>query len=65
LVVSNTTPLVYLAALGDFEFLRELFGQIAIPRAVHREIAVGGIDLPVARAVEAAMTSWLFVKEGG
>jgi len=53
-----------LAALGDFEFLRVLFGQIAIPLAVHREITVGGVGLPVARgAVEAAMTSWLFVKD--
>jgi hypothetical protein len=59
LVVSNTSPLVYLAALGDFEFLRELFGQIAIPQAVHREIAVGGTNLPVARAVE----TWLSVAD--
>jgi predicted nucleic acid-binding protein len=59
LVVSNTSPLVYLAALGDFDFLRELFSQIAIPQAVHREIAAGGVNLPVARAVEAATASWL------
>jgi len=63
LVVSNTSPLVYLSALGDFEFLRELFAHIVIPRAVHQEIAVGGINLPVAGAVEAAMTSWLSVHD--
>ena len=63
MVVSNTSPLVYLAALGDFEFLRELFVQIVIPRAVHREIIVGGINLPVAHAVETAMTSWLSVHD--
>ena len=61
MVVSNTSPLVYLAALGDFEFLREIFTRVAIPRAVYQEIAVGGANLPVARAVEAAMTSWLSV----
>jgi predicted nucleic acid-binding protein len=60
LVVSNTSPLVYLAALGDFEFLRELFG-IAIPQAVHHEIGVGGVNFPVARAAEAAKASWLSV----
>ncbi|MCC6366314.1 MAG: UPF0175 family protein [Bryobacterales bacterium] len=38
LVVSNTTPLVYLAALGDFTLLRDLFTEIAIPREVFREI---------------------------
>jgi len=63
LIVSNTSPLVYLAALDDFEFLQELFSQVAIPRAVHQEIAVGGINLPVARAVEDAIKSWLFVKD--
>lgn len=63
MVVSNTSPLVYLAALGDFELLRELFACIAVPRAVYREIAVGGSELPVARAVEAAMTSWLSVMD--
>jgi predicted nucleic acid-binding protein len=63
LVVSNSSPLVYLAALGDFEFLRELFAHIVIPRAVHQEIAVSGINLPVAGAVEAAATSWLSVQD--
>lgn len=63
MVVSNTSPLVYLAALGDFELLGELFGQIVIPRAVHYEIAVGGMNLPVARAVAAANTVWLSVAD--
>jgi hypothetical protein len=29
---------VYLAALGDFELLRHLFGKIAIPQAVFEEV---------------------------
>ncbi len=52
-----------MAALGDFEFLREIFTHVAIPRAVYQEIAVGGAKLPVARAVEAAMMSWLSVMD--
>jgi predicted nucleic acid-binding protein len=63
LVVSNTSPLVYLAALGDFELLRDLFSKIVIPRAVFREIAAGGADLPIARSVQGAMASWLSVKD--
>lgn len=63
MVVSNTSPLVNLAALGDFDFLRVLFAQVVIPRAVHQEIAVGGINLPVAHAVATAMTSWLSVAD--
>jgi hypothetical protein len=31
---------VYLAALGDFEQLLDLFGQIAIPQAVFEEVVV-------------------------
>jgi predicted nucleic acid-binding protein len=29
---------VYLAALGDFELLRHLFGSIAIPQAVFEKL---------------------------
>ena len=63
MVVSNTSPLVYLAELGDFEVLRDLFGKIVIPRTVFREIAVGGAGLPVAHSVQGAMASWLSVKD--
>ena len=62
MVVSNTSPLVYLAALGDFELLRDLFGKIAIPQAVFEEVAVGGARLPVAHSVQGAMASWLSVQ---
>ena len=54
---------MYLAALGDFEVLRDLFGKIVIPRTVFREIAVGGAGLPVAHSVQGAMASWLSVKD--
>jgi predicted nucleic acid-binding protein len=53
---------VYLAALGDFELLRLLFGKIAIPQAVFNEVVIGGAHLPVARSVEDAMASWLSVQ---
>jgi predicted nucleic acid-binding protein len=61
LVVSNTSPLVYLAALGDFALLPDLFSRIVIPRAVFQEIVVGGAGLPVARVVQGALSSWLSV----
>lgn len=65
MVVSNTSPLVYLAALGDFTLIHELFSEIVIPRAVFHEIAMGGAGLPVAPAVQEASVSWLTVKEVG
>ena len=52
---------MYLAALGDFDLLRRLFGQIAIPQAVFEEVVVGGARFPVAHCVQEAMASWLFV----
>jgi len=63
LVVSNTSPLVYLAALGDFVLLRDLFAEIVIPGAVLQEIKAGGAGLPVAYAVETAMASWLSARD--
>lgn len=59
---SNSSPLVYLAALGDFEILHSLFGKIAIPQAVFEEVVIGGAGLPVAHSVQTALASWLSVQ---
>jgi predicted nucleic acid-binding protein len=61
LVVSNSSPLVYLAELGDFELLPTLFQQIAIPRAVLHEVVTAGSRYPVAREVIAAQEKWMHV----
>jgi uncharacterized protein len=37
-VVSNTGPIIALARIGQLDLLRELFGQVLIPPAVHAEI---------------------------
>ncbi len=42
IVVSNTSPIINLAAIGQLELLRHLYGTIAIPQAVYHEIAVKG-----------------------
>jgi len=63
LIVSNSSPLVYLAALSDFNLLRNLFGGIAIPQAVFEEVVIGGAGLPVETHVrEAIASSWLTVR---
>jgi predicted nucleic acid-binding protein len=59
LVVSNSSPLVYLAALDDFDLLRALFGEVAIPLAVFQEVAVDGAQFPVARQVIGAQGNWI------
>jgi predicted nucleic acid-binding protein len=40
--VSNSSPLVGLAAIGHFPLLRRYFGRIYIPQAVYREVAMRG-----------------------
>jgi predicted nucleic acid-binding protein len=37
-VVSNTTPIISLASIGQLSLLPELFGKIYIPQAVYYEI---------------------------
>ena len=39
-VVSNTTPLIALADIGQLELLHKLYGEIYIPEAVLNEIGL-------------------------
>ena len=39
-VVVNTTPLIALSHVGQLEVLKDLYGEIIIPDAVYRELAV-------------------------
>ena len=54
IVVSDASPLISLAAVHQLELLRELYGQVLIPEAVHREITAGHTALPGAAEVRAA-----------
>jgi predicted nucleic acid-binding protein len=61
-VVSNSSPLIYLAALSDFELLSELFGESQIPPAVWTEIVEQGTGFPVQSAARQAIAQrWLRV----
>src|SRR5437016_5367721 len=40
MVVSDSSPLISLAAVGRLELLRDLYGAITIPRAVYQEVAM-------------------------
>jgi len=53
IVVSNTSPIVNLAAVGQLDLLRQLYGQVTIPLAVYNEIVVVGAGQPGATEVEA------------
>ena len=63
--VSNSTPLIYLAALADFDLLRALFDRILIPPAVYEEVVVNGAGYPVGSAVRQALDNWIMVQPLG
>ena len=52
IVVSNTSPIINLAAIGRLELLQQLYGTIAIPQAVYHEIAVRGSGQPGAIEIQ-------------
>lgn len=60
--VSNSSPLLYLATLGDLHFLPDLFGAITIPTAVWRETVIDGRGKPGAVEIEQARGRWLSVE---
>ncbi|HEX3127256.1 MAG TPA: DUF3368 domain-containing protein [Thermoanaerobaculia bacterium] len=57
IVVSNTSPITSLAAIGHFDLLRVLFGQIHIAQGVWHELNQGGRRHPGSHEVENA--SWV------
>lgn len=62
IVVSDTTPLIGLAVIGRFELLRELFGEVYIPRAVYNEAVVFGREQGGAKG-EVTQAKWIKVSE--
>ena len=42
IVVSNTSPLTNLAAIGQLDVLRQIYHQIVIPEAVFHELTAEG-----------------------
>lgn len=53
IVVSDTSPVLNLAAIGQLGLLRRLYGEVVIPQAVYHEIVVLGAGQPGAAKVSA------------
>lgn len=51
IVVSNTSPVINLAAIGHLDLLEKLFQQIIISPAVYQEITVDGTGQPGSQEV--------------
>jgi len=61
IVVSDTSPFVALAAVGQLDLLPQLYGEVLLPEAVYREIIAGGEGAPgVAEVASAA--GWVQVR---
>ena len=55
--VSNTSPIINLAAIDQLTLLQQLYGHIIIPQAVYHEIAVMSAGEPGAQEVQ--RLSWI------
>lgn len=57
IVVSNTSPLTNLAAIGQFDLLHQLYGEITIAEGVWAELNADGHEWP--RRTETANAQWI------
>lgn len=53
IIVSDTSPIINLAVVGQLNLLQQLYGEVIIPAAVYEEIVVIGAGLPGSREVQA------------
>ncbi len=66
MIVSNASPLMYLAKIGKLDLLKELFKEIIVPKEVYEEIVVKGKEEGFldAYVVEKAVNEkWIKVEE--
>ena len=61
LVVSNASPLITLAKIGQFDLLEKLFGRIIIPQAVFNEVVIHSAGGP--GASETNLANWIEVRQ--
>ena len=61
MVVSNTSPIVNLAVVGQLGLLQQLYGKVVIPQSVYHEIAVIGAGQP--GATEVSTFEWIETRQ--
>lgn len=61
IVISDTSAITNLAAIGHLQLLPQLYNQVTIPEAVYRELV--DIDPPVPGTVEVQTSCWLEVRQ--
>jgi predicted nucleic acid-binding protein len=64
LVITNTTPLIFLARRSLFSFLRHCYGKVFLPQAVWREVVEEGKGRAGEQETkEARTTGWMEVRD--
>ncbi|MEZ4527370.1 MAG: DUF3368 domain-containing protein [Desulfobacterales bacterium] len=61
IIVSNTSPIINLAAISQIELLKHLYGKIIIPHAVFEEIAIIGAGQ--AGSEEVKTSDWIETRQ--
>lgn len=61
IVVSDSGPLIALAAVGRVDLLRQVYGNLLIPQEVYREVAVRGTGQP--GSTEVRQSTWITVEQ--
>jgi predicted nucleic acid-binding protein len=54
IVVTNSTPIISLAKINKLHLLRDIFGEIYVPNAVYKEVALKGKGRPGSKEIEEA-----------
>jgi predicted nucleic acid-binding protein len=57
IIVSDTSPISNLAAIGQLELLQQLYGNVVIPTAVYQEILNSGDTDPAVLAIKSV--NWI------
>lgn len=60
IIVSDTTPLIGLAAISRFDLLRQLFAEVHVPQAVYDEVVIAGREKGIA-VREVTTSPWIHV----
>ena len=61
LIVSDTSPLINLAAIGQLNLIPQLFGSVILPQAVFNEITISGKGK--AGAIDIQNANWVVIKQ--
>ncbi len=61
IIVSDTSPIINLAIIGELRLIKAIFNKVIIPHAVYHEIVIAGAGLP--GAIDILNADWVEVKQ--